>query len=469
MRPVPGAAIGVDVWVGRFGERAVDLAPLLKSGGAIDRRPNQRMTEHHSRTGGQQVFRFDYLLSRLGDSEPPGSLSQQRRIAQRVCCGHQQKAPRIVWKRREASGEALLDTGGQGHQQGQTKPAGELRRRQPSRQLEHSERVPARLDDDPLQHTLIQRTRQDGLQQSTRITMPQGVDVELWQTGKRVARISCREHERELLRQETASHERKHLCRSTIQPLRIVNDGKEQLLLRRLRQQAEDRQSDQERIRSRPAAEPERDAKRVTLGLRQVHHEVKNREAQLLGSRVRELHLRLDPERPGDPKLSSRPDRILKQRGLANPRLSTHHQDTAVAAARSVQQPVERPTLALPTEQLQARHPDLCGRSAHLISQPNWRRLGSRTMDSGIRSGIRSPGSGATMLSDMPAPAHPPCARRGGCPRQREERQLNTPVSTTGTNLAFVFIGGQPDPDSVVEYTLAQSDHVSVPSPPWLS
>jgi hypothetical protein len=59
-------------------------------------------------------------------------------------------------------------------------------------------------------------------------------------------------------------------------------------------------------------------------------------------------------------------------------------------------------------------------------------------------------------------------ARRGGCLRQREERQLSTPVSTTGTNLAFVFIGGQPDLDSVVEYTLAQSDHVSVPSP-WLS
>jgi hypothetical protein len=61
--------------------------------------------------------------------------------------------------------------------------------------------------------------------------MPQGLDVELSQTGKRVTRLSCREHERELLRQEAASDERKHLRRSAIQPLRIVDDGRERLLL----------------------------------------------------------------------------------------------------------------------------------------------------------------------------------------------------------------------------------------------
>jgi len=46
---------------------------------------------------------------------------------------------------------------------------------------------------------------------------------------------------------------------------------------------------------------------------------------------------------------------------------------------------------------------------------------------------------------------------------------LNTPVSTNGTNLAFGFIGGQPDLHSLLEYTLAQSEHVSAYSPPWLS
>src|ERR1700722_20827783 len=95
---------------------------------------------------------------------------------------------------------------------------------------------------------------------------------------------------------------------------------------------------------------------------------MKDREAQLLGCRVRELHLRLDPGRPADPKVPSRLDRVLQQRGFANPRLSTDHQDAAVTAASSVKHPVERPTLALPTEQLKARRLDQSWRSAHLVS-----------------------------------------------------------------------------------------------------
>jgi hypothetical protein len=46
---------------------------------------------------------------------------------------------------------------------------------------------------------------------------------------------------------------------------------------------------------------------------------------------------------------------------------------------------------------------------------------------------------------------------------------MNTPVSTIGTNLAFISIGGQSDLDSVVERMLVHNDHVSVHSPSWLS
>jgi hypothetical protein len=116
--------------------------------------------------------------------------------------------------------------------------------------------------------------------------MPQGLDVELCQTGERLARLSCREHERDLLRQQAASHERKHLRRSAIQPLRVIDDGQQRPLLGCLRQQAEDRQSDEERIRSRSGTESERDAKRVTLRLREMLRELKER-AQLLGRGVR--------------------------------------------------------------------------------------------------------------------------------------------------------------------------------------
>ena len=113
-------------------------------------------------------------------------------------------------------------------------------------------------------------SRQDGLQQRPRIAMPQGPDVELRKARERVAQLARREHERDLLRQQAASHERKRPRRRAIEPLRVIDNTQERPLLGGLGQQAEDRQSDQERIRGRPGAESERDGKRVALGLREA-------------------------------------------------------------------------------------------------------------------------------------------------------------------------------------------------------
>ena len=99
------------------------------------------------------------------------------------------------------------------------------------------------------------------------------------------------------------------------------------------------------------------------LGLREALHEREERGTQLLHRRERELHLRLDPERPGDPKPAPGLDRVLEQGGLADARFAMHHQHAAAPAADAVQQPVEHLALAFPTEQLPSgrenrwRHP----------------------------------------------------------------------------------------------------------------
>ena len=83
-----------------------------------------------------------------------------------------------------------------------------------------------------------------------------------------------------------------------------------------------------------------------------------------------ELHLPLDADGAGDPELPPRLDRVLQQRGLADARLSVHHQDPAVPAARGLQQPFEHLALRLPAEQLRSRRPHHpCRCSAHLSSQ----------------------------------------------------------------------------------------------------
>jgi hypothetical protein len=116
------------------------------------------------------------------------------------------------------SGEALLDAGRQRHRGRQAKPARQLRRRQPARQLQQRERIPTGLDEDPLQHGLIEPSRQDGLQQRPCIATPQGRNVKRRKAPERVVDLARGEYERDLLRQQAASHERKRPRRRMVQP-----------------------------------------------------------------------------------------------------------------------------------------------------------------------------------------------------------------------------------------------------------
>ena len=87
------------------------------------------------------------------------------------------------------------------------------------------------------------------------------------------------------------------------------------------------------------------------LGLRKTVEKLEERGTQLLNRCERELHLRFDPGRPGDPKPAPSLDRVVEQRGLADARFAMHHQHAATPAAHAVQQPVEHLALAFPAEQ----------------------------------------------------------------------------------------------------------------------
>ena len=133
------------------------------------------------------------------------------------------------------------------------------------------------LENDPIQHVLVHRSGQDRLQQRPCITTPQRLDAKLRQSRERVAELASREHERDLLRQQAAGHERERARRRTIEPLRVIDETQERPLLRSLRQQAEGRESDQERIRSLSGTQPEGDAKRIALGIRQTLGSIEDR------------------------------------------------------------------------------------------------------------------------------------------------------------------------------------------------
>ena len=197
---------------------------------------------------------------------------------------------------------------------------------------------------DPIQHALVQRSGQDRLQQRPRIAMPQRLDAKLRQSRERVAQLASREHERDPLRQQAAGHERERARRRTIEPLRVIDDTQERPLLGSLGQQAEDRQSDQERIRSRSGAQPEGDAKRVALGIRQTLRSVEDRRAQLLKRRERELHLSLDPDGPQRPATAAPPRPSQSSSAVLPTPGSPCTTRTPPSPPRAAfQQPVERP------------------------------------------------------------------------------------------------------------------------------
>ena len=78
-------------------------------------------------------------------------------------------------------------------------------------------------------------------------------------------RLAHGEHQPDRLRPQTARHERQRLRRRAVEPLRIVDDADQRPLLRRVGQQAQDRQADEEAIRGVALAQTERGAERLAL------------------------------------------------------------------------------------------------------------------------------------------------------------------------------------------------------------
>ena len=198
----------------------------------------------------------------------------------------------------------------------------------------------------------------------------------------------CRDDECDLLGQQASSHERKGARRGTIEPLRVVDDTEQWPLLGGLGQQTEDRQSDEEGARGRPGTQAEGHSERLALRIRQPLEELEARRAQLLKSGVHELHLALDADSVGDPKVLPRLDRVLQQRRLTDARVPVEEQHAPMPAASVTEQPFHHVALTSPAEQLRTRRPRVRSRS----------RPRSMASGRGLRnSGIRSPVLAVTM------------------------------------------------------------------------
>ena len=88
-----------------------------------------------------------------------------------------------------------------------------------------------------------------------------------------------------------------------VQPLRIVDDAQKRTLFRRLRQQRQGRQGDQESIRRRTRTELEDCCERVALWGRQSLETIDHGRAELMQGGERELHLGFHPGGADHPQI----------------------------------------------------------------------------------------------------------------------------------------------------------------------
>ena len=256
-----------------------------------------------------------------------------------------------------------------GRGSGSQKPPASSARPQPARQLQQRERVAAGLGDDPVAHLGVQPPADRRGQQRARVDIAQPGNGQPGQAGQLivVVRLARGEDHGDRLGQQPPGRERQALHRGPVEPLRVIDQAGQRLVLRRGGQQAQHRQPDQEPIRRRALPHAERDRERVALRSRQLVQPAEHRHAQLVQPGERQLHLGLHPPGPDHPKPHRPAGRIVQQRRLPDPGLAAHDQHGAATPARLIQHPIQHRPLPVAIQQSGSR--TTSGR-AHCCSDP---------------------------------------------------------------------------------------------------
>ena len=207
----------------------------------------------------------------------------------------QQQTSRIIGERLNPTNEAFLDSPCEPLRLDQAEAARQLPRRQAPRELEQRQRITACLSDDSVSDSLIQLEPHGRAQQRAGIPIPHAIHLQLGHVSKLLAGLARGEHDRNRLSQETPSDEPQDLEGGVVEPLRVVDEAEQRLLLRDLREEGKRPEGNEEAIGRVPGREAERDAQSMLLGLRKTIELAEHRRAELMEASKRELHLGLDP------------------------------------------------------------------------------------------------------------------------------------------------------------------------------
>ncbi len=349
---MPGATIRVGVRIGRFRQRAMYRLPFPQARGAVYGGADKRIPETHLGADLDQPRRLG-RLRRIGiDSEDLRGAPQQVHVTHCLCGRGEQKSLRLDRECLVLAKEALLDLARERLHVRKREPARELRHRQSARQLQQRERVTARFGDDAISDARVESPGHGGVQNGAGIAVAESSDDLFRKSRERVvdARLAHREHQTDGVRQETTRNEREYLRGQPIEPLRVVDDADERLLLRNFGQQAENGQTHQKSIGRGAGIQSERGAERVRLRSGETCQMLEHRRTELVQPGKRKLHLRLDPRRSSNAAVHCVSHEVVEQRGLAYSCVTAHDQHATLTGAHTFQHVVELRALAAPAE-----------------------------------------------------------------------------------------------------------------------
>ena len=168
---------------------------------------------------------------------------------------------------------------------------------------------------------------------------------------RQLAGLADREDQAERFRLQTSRNERERQRRRVVQPLCIVDYADERPALGNRRQQTEHAQTDDKAIGSLFRAQAECRRERITLRSGQALPEIKHRAAQLMQTRIGQVHLGLNAGSSRDAAPGRVRNQVLQQRRLARPRLATQDQHLTLTRPHALQQSIEGVTLAASPKQ----------------------------------------------------------------------------------------------------------------------
>ena len=201
---------------------------------------------------------------------------------------------------------------------------------------------------------------------------PSPLDRQLGEPGEDVvadARARCA-HERDPLGEEAAGDEAEDLRGGVVEPLRVVDDADERLLLGDLGEQRQRGESDQEPVGRRAGAPTEHRRERVALRGGQAVEAIQHRRAELVEAAVGELHLRLDANGRRDVPARDTLGYVVQQRALARTGFAAKDDNSASTGARVGQDPVKY--LALSTTSEKPHRAASFGPSLYLLRPPSF-------------------------------------------------------------------------------------------------